>query len=470
MTSERDFRFSAKLTLLLFLLVFLAGIAGCASLPLIEDVEQKLRKHDRPPRMSGPKGPLSYRARKRALAKLEKQVEPTDILKRHIALVEAVSGTTLVTGNKATLFLSGDEAHAAMLEAVREARNHINFETYIFQDDEVGRRFADMLIQKQQEGVQVNLIYDSLGSFATSGAFFDRMREAGIRVVEFNPFNPLKTLWKWRPNHRDHRKILVVDGSAAFTGGVNISSVYSWKPSASGQGGGSRELPWRDTHVRIDGPAVADFQRLFLDTWQWAGGELDPTRTYFPYIPGEGDAMVMVVGNTPGQSNRTTYLMYLSAIRNARTSIHLTVAYFAPGRAIVSALANAARRGVDVRMVVPLVTDSPVALHAGEYYYSRLLKAGVKLYRRRGGVLHAKTAVIDGVWSTVGSTNMDLRSFWYNDEVNAIILDRDFALSMEKLFDKDVEESDPLSKEEWDARSPGNRIKEWGAHLVGPLL
>ncbi|MCE5242173.1 MAG: phospholipase D-like domain-containing protein, partial [Syntrophobacteraceae bacterium] len=204
--------------------------------------------------------------------------------------------------------------------------------------------------------------------------------------------------------------------------------------------------------------------------WQWAGGELDPTRTYFPQVPGEGDAMVMVVGNTPGQSNRTTYLMYLSAIRNARYSIHLTVAYFAPGRAIVSALANAARRGVDVRMVVPLVTDSPVALHAGEYYYSRLLKAGVKLYRRRGGVLHAKTAVIDGVWSTVGSTNLDLRSFWYNDEVNAIILDRDFALSMEKLFDKDMEESNPLSKEEWKARSTSNRIKEWGAHLVGPLL
>ena len=463
----------SRIALLFLLLIFASTLAGCASLPAVEDMEKKLGKHERPAKAVGPHGRFSRLARKRALKKLEKQVEPTDILRRHILLVETASGAPLVAGNKATLLESGEEAHEAMLEAVRNARETINFETYIFQDDDVGREFADLLIQKAREGVRVNLIYDSFGSIGTPSSFFDRMRDAGVQVVEFNPFNPLKTLWKWRPNHRDHRKILVVDGVIAFTGGVNISNVYSKKrhlASGAGSSGSEADLPWRDTHVKIEGPAVAEFQRLFLDTWAWVDGPVDPKQKYFLRINERGDSLVMVVGSTPGQSNRITYLMYLSAIRNARSSIHLTVAYFSPVSELVKALARAAKRGVDVRIVVPQASDSPVSLRAGEYYYTRLLKAGVKLYRRKGGVLHAKTAVIDGVWSTVGSTNLDLRSFWYNDEANAVILGKEFAVSMEKLFNEDLEESDPLTLEKWKSRPKRNRLKEWGAHLISPLL
>jgi cardiolipin synthase len=322
------------------------------------------------------------------------------------------------------------------------------------------------LLKKQAEGVQVNLIYDSRGSFSTSAPFFQRLRDAGIQVLAFNPINPLKTRGSWSVAHPDHRKILIVDGKVVFTGGINISEVYSSRFSGRKRRkpGKKAPIPWRDTDVQIEGPVVAEFQKLFVDTWQQQKGPKLPERNYFPDLKAEGNALVQAVGSSPGQSNRLTFVLYVSAITFAEHSLHLTNAYFVPDDETVKALRDAARRGVDVKIVLAGTTDSSLIVDAGRYHYSELLKSGVKLYERRDVLLHAKTAVIDGVWSTVGSTNMDFWSFSSNDEVNAVILSREFAVEMEKMFATDLAKSHEIRLEAWKKRPLLNRIKEWFAH------
>ena len=410
------------------------------------------------------KGLLSPGKSKAIMERLKRSVDQTDILERHTAVVESVTESPLTKGNKVILLADGQAAYAAMFKAIQNAEDHINLETFIIEDDEVGRRFTDLLLQKQAEGVQVNLIFDSVGSFNTPTAFFQRLRDAGIQVVEFNPVNPFKAHGHWLLAHPDHRKILIIDGKVAITGGINISSVYSSRLSGRKQVRGA-PLPWRDTDVQIEGPAVAEFQKLFLDTWQKQNGPKLTERNYFPELKEEGNALVRVVGSTPGQSNRITFIVYVSAITFAEHSIHLTNAYFIPDDQILDAFTDAARRGVDVKIVLPSTSDSSMAIYAARYNYSGLLKAGVKLFERHNALMHAKTAVIDGVWSTVGSTNLDYWSLLSDDEVNAVILNREFAIEMEKMFAKDIAESDQITWEEWKKRPVFPRMREWFAHL-----
>jgi len=400
------------------------------------------------------------------MERLQRSVDPTDMLQRYSAVIESVSESPLTKGNKVTLLVDGAATYAAMFKAVENARDHINIETYTMEDieDETGRKFADLLLQKQAEGLQVNLIYDSLGSFSTPAAFFQRLRDGGIQVLEFNPQNPLKAHGKWRLAKSDHRKILIVDGKVAITGGVNISQVYS--SGSSGVGGEKEaEIPWRDTDVQIEGPAVAEFQKLFLDTWQQQKGPKLPDRNYFPDMKEQGNALVGVLGSTPGEANRITFIMYVAAITFAENSLHMTNAYFVPDSQILKALTDAAKRGVDVKIILPGATDRSLAQYAGQYHYSDLLKSGVRLYKRRNVLLHAKTLVIDDVWSTVGSTNMEWWSFSTNDEVNAVILNREFAMEMEKMFARDLAESDQIRWEEWKKRPLLIKIREWFSHL-----
>ena len=291
------------------------------------------------------------------MERLKRSVDPTDILERHTAVVESVTESPLTKGNKVTLLADGQAAYAAMFKAIQNAKDHINLETFIIEDDEMGRKFADLLLQKQAEGVQVNLIYDSVGSFSTPAAFFQRLRDGGIQVVEFNPVNPLKAHGQWLLTHPDHRKILIIDGKVAITGGINISSVYSSRLSGRREVEGA-PLPWRDTDIQIEGPAVAEFQKLFLDTWQKQKGPKLSERNYFPDLKEEGNALVRVVGSTPGQNNRITFIVYVSAITFAEHSIHLTNAYFIPDDQILDAFTDAARRGVDVKIILPAITDS----------------------------------------------------------------------------------------------------------------
>jgi cardiolipin synthase len=452
---------------LLVLIVVLVG--GCATLPNVSKMMDEAPTTQRPAQIDSAKGLLSPQQSKAIMEKLKQSVEPTDVLGRHIAVVESVTESPLTKGNKVTLLADGKDTYAAMFKIIQNAKDHINLESYIIEDDEAGRKFADLLLQRQADGVQVNLIYDSVGCINTPAAFFQRLRGGGIQVVEFNAINPLKTGGKWGLTQRDHRKILIVDGKAAIMGGINISEVYSSSPFRRKQNE-KAPIHWRDTDIHIEGPAVAEFQKLFLDTWLKQKGPKLSERNYFPDLKESGKALVRVVGSTPGGTNRIPFIVYVSALSFAEHSIHMTNSYFIPDVQIVKALADAAERGVDVKILLPGTTDSQLALHAQRSSYSGLLKSGVKLYEHSTSLLHAKTAVIDRVWSTVGSTNMDNMSMLTNDEVNAVILNQEFAVEMENMFVRDLADSRQIQWEEWKQRPLPLRIKEWFIHLFARWL
>jgi len=450
-----------NLSFLSFLLVSLLSVsAGCAALPNVSE------KIDEAPAAQGQRqivsseGSLSPQQSKGVMERLKRSVDPTDVLERHTAVVESVTTSPLTKGNRVTLLADGQAAYAAMFKAIQNAKEHINLESYIIEDDETGRKFADLLLQKQTEGVQVNIIYDGVGSMKTPASFFQRLQGGGIQVVEFNSINPLKDGGKWGLTQRDHRKILIVDGKVAIMGGINISKVYSSTPFKRKR---SKKAPihWRDTDVKIEGPAVAEFQKLFLDTWLKQKGPKLSERNYFPEMKAKGSALVRVVGSTPGESNRTPFIVYVSAITFAEHSIHMTNSYFFPDDQIVKALTDAAGRGVDVKIILPGITDSPLALHAQRHYYSELLKSGVKIYEQSSSLLHAKTATVDQVWSTVGSTNMDFLSLLNNDEVNAVVLSKEFAAGMEQMFVRDLADSRQIQLGEWAKRPLLHKVREW---------
>jgi cardiolipin synthase len=448
---------------ILFVLFLNIG-AGCATLPNVSE------KIDEAPTARGNRqivsstGALSPQQSKAVMDRLKRSVDPTDVLERHTAVVESVTESPLTKGNKVTLLADGQAAYAAMFKAIQNAKKHINLESYIIEDDETGRKFADLLLQKQKEGVQVNIIYDSVGSLNTPAAFFQRLKDGGIQVVEFNQLNPLEAGGKWGVTHRDHRKILIADGKVAIMGGINISKVYSSTPFKRKR---NKKAPihWRDTDVQIEGPAATEFQKLFFDTWVKQKGPKLSERNYFPEIQAKGNALVRVVGSTPGESNRIPFIVYVSAITFAEHSIHMTNSYFFPDDQIIKALADAAGRGVDVRIILPGTTDSVLALHAQRHYYTDLLKSGVKLYEHSTSLLHAKTATVDQVWSTVGSTNMDFMSLLNNDEVNAVVLDKEFAAEMEQMFVRDLADSKQIQLTEWKKRPLLHKVREWFVNL-----
>ncbi|MGZ3607881.1 MAG: cardiolipin synthase [Syntrophales bacterium] len=452
--------------LFLFLVsISIMGIGGgCATLPNVSDKIDASATAQEPQQIVSAKGLLSPKQSKAMLERLQRSAKPTDTLQRFNDVIETLTENPLTKGNKVTLLADGQAAYAAMFKAIESAKNHINLETFIIDADDVGRQFSDLLLKKQAGGVQVNLIYDSVGSYSNPAAFFQRLKEGGIQVLEFNPVNPFKSHGNWLLAHPDHRKILIVDGKIAITGGINISSVYSSKLSGRERDEGA-PLPWRDTDVQIEGPAVAEFQKLFLDTWSKQNGPKLSERNYYPKMKEDGNALVRVVGSTPGSDNRITFIMYVAAIMFAEHSIHLTNAYFIPDDQVLKAFTDAAKRGVDVKIILPETTDSKLALYAARHNYSELLEAGVKIYERRNALLHAKTAVIDGVWSTVGSTNLDYWSLLNDDEVNAIVLSREFAAEMEKTFAKDLAQSHEIKWEEWQERSLFSQLQEWFAHL-----
>jgi cardiolipin synthase len=443
--------------------------AGCATLP---DTDALIERHTaQAARFENARGPLSAQKSAAILAELRRRSGDIDMLDKQIALEQAIVGSPLVVGNKVALLQDGEATYAAMFAAIRGARDHVNLETYIFEDDAIGRQFADLLLAQQARGVQVNVIYDSVGALGTPKAFFERLTAGGIAVLEFNPLNPLAVKTTWLVNNRDHRKLLVVDGRTAFIGGINISSVYS-SGSRRGRGAQSSATPanWRDTHLQIDGPVVGELQKLFLETWAKQRGKPLATRDYFPALRPQGQDIVRAIGSTPDDPYSLIYLTLISAIGNAEREVHLTHAYFVPDPQLLDALTDAAARGVDVKLILPSHSDSELTFHAGRSHYAVLLAAGVRIFERRGALLHSKTAVIDGVWSCVGSTNLDWRSFIDNDEVNAVILGRDFAQQMKAMFARDLEASEAIDADQWENRPPSLRMKEWFSRLWSRLL
>ncbi|TAK91797.1 MAG: cardiolipin synthase [Burkholderiaceae bacterium] len=437
-------------------LMVLSLCSGCALPRVVPDMKFSDTNEVR---LEDGHGPLSVQKSREILSRL-KEGQDKNLLERHLAVEEAIAGSPLIVGNKLTLLQDGPTTYQAMFAALRNARDHINFETYIFEADEVGQRFADLLIEKQKSGVQVNLIYDSVGAMNTPKEFFQRLTDSGIKVLEFNPINPLALKKGWQVNQRDHRKLLIIDGKIAFLGGINISSVYSggsFKQHTKVRPNGP---PWRDTHLQLEGPVVGELQKLFLNTW--ARQKADPLapRTYFPPLTNKGSEIVRAIGSAPEAPYNLIYATFISAINSAESAVHITNAYFVPDQQLRTALINAAQRGVDVKLILPSTTDSWPVLHAGQAYYDELLAGGVKIYERRGALLHVKSAVLDGVWSTVGSTNLDWRSLLHNEEINAVILGADFAAQVEAVFQADLATSTQITLEAWRQRSLDRRIKE----------
>jgi cardiolipin synthase len=460
-------------------LIALLGAAGCSSLPIL--VPDLARRPATPVQLEGARGPLAAAQSKAILDGLRNRSPNTDIFDRHLAIEEAIVGSPLTVGNRVQLLQDGPATYRAMLTAINAARDHINMETYILDDDDVGHRFAQALIAKQRQGVQVNLIRDSAGTIGTPAAFFERLAVNGIRVLEFNPLNPLAVRKDWELNQRDHRKLLIVDGRIAFLGGINISSVYSGgsakaaartpierapvragggAPGDSPEAGAEGSLAWRDTDLQLQGPVVAELQKLFLATWAAQKGAPLAPKNYFPHLENVGKQVVRAIGSSPDEPYSLIYATLLSAIASAETSVHITNAYFAPDPQLLAVLEAAAGRGVDVKLILPSQTDSWLVFHAGRGYYDRLLRSGVKIYERRDVILHSKTALIDGVWATVGSTNLDWRSFLHNHELNAVVLGAEFGEQVRAMFEKDLAASEAITLEQWQRRALTLRMKE----------
>lgn len=393
----------------------------------------------------------------------------SQLLAHHLGMLTQ-SAEFVTADNEVHLLVDGPATFKAMFADLAQARKSIQMESYIFEDESLGVTVAQLLKEKAARGVQVHLIYDAVGSLSTPREFFDDLARSGVAVCEFNPISPLVN----KLNNRDHRKILIVDSGVALTGGINISGVYSAGSSSILKSSrhkeeketledGAKKPPekgWRDTHIRIQGPAVADFSTLFADTWQRQKCDKPPTAVKRQATRDSGDRLVAVLGSKPGDAEPRIYRTLLTAIGGAKRSIHMTMSYFVPDPQTLDYLTAAARRGVDVQLVLQGKSDSTLVLRAGQSHYQQLLDAGVIIYERTDTLLHSKTAVIDGVWSTVGSSNLDWRSFLHNDEVSAIVLGADFGAEMEQLFAQDVARSQRITSETWAERGISRRFVE----------
>ncbi len=368
-------------------------------------------------------------------------------------------------GNALEIFHDGDLLYSRMLEDIRNARIRIHIEMYMWLDDRTGWRFAHALSARAREGVAVRLIYDAVGSFGTSTRLFRHLRDAGVEVLEYHPVAP------WRRRfalfRRNHRKNVIIDGRIGYTGGMNIADHWAGR-----RRGGSA---WRDTQARIDGPAAGDMETLFAETWHQESGELvDITRTV-PREDGsisykEGDRPQLYVVGGRGGAKRIIRRMYLLSIGHARRRITITCSYFIPDFKLRRALRKACERGVSVRLLLPQRTDVTVARLAGEALFSRFLRWGISIHRWRPTVLHAKTAVVDGSWSIVGTSNMDSLSFRFNLETNLVIIDPETGADLEHCFDRDLRFSDLVTVTEWRRRALGKRLLERLAFLLRRFL
>ncbi len=357
-----------------------------------------------------------------------------------------------IGNTRASLLKDGLQAFPAMLTAIASAKRAICFETYILRHDATGKKFAEALKERARNGVEVNLIYDGWGS-SVSKAFLQDLLQCGIRTLNFQPvrfFGPFGRVIA-RLKRRNHRKALTVDGKVGFTGGLNISDDYAAK-----EHGGNG---WRDTHVRIEGPAAADLEHLFLETWRrYEGASLDESRYVHDKQP---PGPVRILGNAFRADRKDIRKAYVMAMLAAKKNIYLTHAYFMPPSRVLKALMRAARRKVRVVVILAASTDVHLVLWAARGIYHRLLRAGVEVYEWEGPILHAKTAVVDTRWATVGSANLDSLSLRQNLEVNAVFEDVGFAAALEKMFEEDLSQCRRITREWLDQRPLSQRLLSW---------
>ena len=353
-----------------------------------------------------------------------------------------------VSGNAVSLYVRGKHLYPAMAAAIDAARETVHLETYIFGNDQTGRAFAELLAARARAGVRVRVIYDSVGSIDLDPRLVTLMRNSGVQLLEYHPVAPWRPRWAW--NKRDHRKILICDGRAAFIGGMNLCNEHA----PADHGGGD----WRDAHLRIEGPAALQFDLLFREVWSAETG-----RWFEPDGGGadaRGPARVKVAANQEFLKRFVIREAYVNALRAAREEVSIANAYFIPGLRIRRTLARAARRGVNVRVMVPGHSDRSAARHAMRAQYDGLLARGVRIFEWQGPMMHAKAVVVDRAWCSIGTFNLDHRSLQHNLEVNANVLDRTLAAELADIFELGLKGSREITLADWRRRPWMDRVRE----------
>ena len=370
---------------------------------------------------------------------------------------EALTQAPISRGNTIELLINGDRIFPCFLETIREAKQTVSLLTYVYWQGGIAEDVAEAVCERARAGVTCRVLLDSVGAMKMDSALIDRMEECGVTVRRFRPPKPYAIR---RVNNRTHRKILVVDGEVGLTGGVGIAEEWT--------GDAHDADHWRDTHVRVRGPVVRGLMGAFAENWLEATGEVIAGEDDLPDLEPVGDGAAMqVVRSTAGVGDTNLETLYFLAIAAARETIDLTSAYFAPRPAFLAALADAARRGVRVRVLVPgPEIDKDVVRHAGRATYGQLLDAGARIWEYGPTMLHAKTLVVDGIWSVVGSANFDNRSFQLNDETVLAVQDRDFAEALTESFTADVGVSEEVAHDEWRRRPLSERAREVGSRVL----
>ena len=369
-------------------------------------------------------------------------------------------GPSISSGNRVDDLLNGDQIFPSMLAAIRSAQQTITFETYIYWSGSIGHDFSTALAERARAGVRVHVLIDWVGSSKIDATFLREMQDAGVELLRYN-----KPRWYsvGKVNNRTHRKLLVVDGRVGFTGGVGIADKWL----------GDAQTPdhWRDTHFRIEGPAVAQVQAAFVDNWTKASGAVLHGSAYFPALQPAGDQRAQMFISSPGGGAESMQLMYLLSISAASSSIRLSMAYFVPDDVSIDAFVDALKRGVRVQFILPGgEIDTEVVRRASRAHWGRLLLAGAEIYEYQPTMFHCKVMVIDDLWVSVGSTNFDNRSFALNDEANLNVYDADFARRQSAVFERDLKRSRRITHDEWAQRPWMEKLVEHGSAVLSSQL
>jgi cardiolipin synthase len=401
------------------------------------------------------------RLKNRALSKnISEELTPLPEQYRELAtLLKNLDQSPVLEGNEVRFFTDTREKFTRLFEDIRSAQHHVHIQYYIYEDGEIGTQLGDLLIQKAKEGVEVRLMYDDVGSWKSKNSFFRKMKEAGVLVEPFLPVVfPILTS---RVNYRNHRKIVVIDGEIGYIGGMNVADRYL---------NGGKFGYWCDLHLRMRGKGVQGLQSSFLLDWYYAHKTYITSRAYFPPLPVYGNNPLQIVTSGPIGMYRTIAQGLFYAFANAKKTIYIQTPYFIPSDSILNALQTAAMSGIDVRIVIPQKDDSVLVHHASKSFVKELLYYRVKVYLYHRGFIHSKLVVIDDSLTIVGSSNMDVRSFEHNFEVNAFIYDEVTAFQATQIFLKDLQYASLIVPEEWDKRSRSQRFKESACRLLAPLL
>lgn len=368
--------------------------------------------------------------------------------------LEAYTSTAL-DGNTVDLLLNGDQIFPAALAAIRSARETITYAQYFYEEGPIGLEVSEALAERCRAGVRAHILLDGFGALQIPAEYRDSMERAGCEVSTFRPLSPLDLLTPFgfgKGNNRGHRRILVVDGRVGFTGGVGVSPKWL--------GNGRKEGHWRQTDVRLEGPVVASLQGAFVENWLEATGNVLGGEPYFPQLSRRGSVVAQVVRSSPAGGSVSMYTMFLLAMSSARRSIYITNPYFLPDDRMTRALTEASERGVRVVVLVPGPIDKIIVRQASRSKFGPLLEAGIEIYEYQAGLLHAKTMTVDGIWATIGSTNLDTRSFTLNDEVNAVVYHNAVVGQLEKVFADDLTYSRKIDLEQWRSRGFVDRLLE----------